>query len=41
MVTPKSNKLRQDLGARAHEASLQEQQLVLQREADNYKKGLA
>jgi len=46
MVTPKSiasvkgGKLRQDLGARAHEAILQEQEIVLQKEAEQYKNGL-
>lgn len=39
-VTPKSirgsNKLRQDLTNRVHEASLQEQQLILKKEAENY-----
>ena len=45
-VTPKSiasiksGKLRQDLGARAHEAILQEQELVLKQEAERYKQGL-
>ena len=36
----KSGKLRQDLGSRHHEAILQEQELVLQKEAERYKKGL-
>ena len=36
----KSGKLRQDLGARHHEAILQEQELVLQKEAERYKQGL-
>ena len=48
MITPKSlvsnkhggSKLRQDLGARAHEANLQEQELILKREAEKYAKGL-
>ena len=37
----KGSKLRQDLGARAFEASLQEQELVLKRETEAYAKGLA
>ena len=46
-VTPKSiaslkgNKLRNDLHQRAHEANLQEQELVLKRASDAYTKGLA
>ena len=42
-VTPqsiKSNKLRNDLHQRAHEANLQEQELVLKRAAEAYTKGL-
>ena len=40
IASMKSGKLRQDLGARHHEAILQEQELVLQKEAERYKKGL-
>lgn len=42
-ITPKTvkgSKLRVDLGTRAFEASLQEQDLVLKREAESYSMGL-
>ena len=39
-VSVKGSKLRVDLGQRAYEASLQEQELVLKRAAESYSKAL-